>query len=190
MIMKNTIKFFATVTVATLMFTACNKNNDDVAESNDNEVITTVEVHLTKTGSSTAQIFKWEDLDGDGGASPLIQDIIVAPNSTYNATIYMLDKTKSPVDTVSNEIREEGNVHRFYFVPAAGSNITVGNLGLDENATPLGLESVWTTGAATTTGSMNIILRHYANGGKLAADMVNDAKSSTDADITFLTKVQ
>lgn len=186
--MKNIKKFLALVVLVTLIITSCNKNVNE-EENNDNEVITTVELHFTQTLGGVPQVYKWEDLDGDGGANPVVQEINLAANKTYNVEILMLDKTKSPVDTISNEVLDEAIEHRFYFIPTAASNIIVGNLTNDINGIPVGLGSVWSTGAAAN-GNINIVLRHYENGGKLAADLVNDTKSTTDADVTFTTKVQ
>lgn len=183
--MKTNIKALLTIAAIGLLITSCKK---DKAEENDNEVITTVELHLTPAGGSMLT-YKWEDMDGPGGANPIIDAVTLAPNKVYNTEIFVYDKTKTPINVTSDEIRNEAIDHRFYFEPSAGSNITVAGLDNDPNGIALGLKSVWTTGAIAS-GTIKITLRHYENGGKATADLVNDTKSSTDAETSFTTKIQ
>jgi hypothetical protein len=185
--MKKSLRPLLAIAAFALVFSACKK--DVAEEENENEVITTVQLIFTPAGGGTSLTYKWEDLDGDGGAAPVIDMVTLAANKTYTAQLLLLDKTKNPVDTTSNEVLEEAIDHRFYFEPSAGSNITVSNLSNDPNGVPVGLTSTWTTDAASA-GSMKITLRHYENGGKATTDAVNDAKSSTDAEATFSTRVQ
>jgi hypothetical protein len=49
---------------------------------------------------------------------------------------------------------------------------------------PLGITSVWSTGSAAA-GTVTIVLRHYADGGKEADDPVTSPKSTTDAGAIF-----
>ena len=184
--MQNKFKVLLTVAAFGLLITSCKKDKE---QENDNEVITTVELRLTPAGGGTMLTYKWEDLDGAGGANPVIDAVTLAANKSYNTQILIYDKTKNPVVVTSDEVKAEAVDHRFYFEPAAGSNITVSGLDNDPNGIPLGLNSVWTTGAAAT-GSIKITLRHYEKGGKSLSDLVNSTKSSTDAETTFTTKVQ
>ncbi|MEP6711731.1 MAG: hypothetical protein ABJA37_04905 [Ferruginibacter sp.] len=184
--MQNKFKTLLAVAAFSLVIASCKKNKEEV---NANEVITTVQLQLTPVGGGTMLTYKWEDLDGAGGSSPVIDIITLAPGKTYNTEIVIFDKTKNPTVVTSDEVRKEAIDHRFYFEPAAGSNITVSGLDNDPNGIPLGLKSVWTTGAAST-GSIKITLRHYENGGKALADLINSTKSSTDAETMFSTKIQ
>lgn len=184
--MKNKLKPLLAIAAFALAITSCKKDSGD---ANNNEVITTVQLQFTPVGGGTALTYKWEDLDGPGGATPVIDMITLAASKTYTVQVLLYDKTKTPVVTTSDEVRTEAVDHRFYFEPAAGSNITVSNLDNDPNGIPLGLMSTWATGAAAT-GSIKITLRHYENGGKAASDLISNTKSSTDAEATFSTKVQ
>lgn len=171
-----------------ILFSACKKDKDK--EENDNEVITTMIVNLTPTGGGTTLQYQFNDPDGPGGTAPTKDVITLATNKSYSAEILLLDKTKSPVDTVSEEVaEEEPDAHRFYFTPTAGSNITVSNLDTDPNGVPLGITSTWASTTAAT-GTITITLRHYPNKGKAASDLVTSTKSSTDMEVTFDTKVQ
>lgn len=174
-----------------VLFSACDKD-DDKKEENEEEVITTMIVKLTPTnGVGAALQFKYDDPDGPGGTAPTKEVITLAPNKSYNVELLLLNKTVNPIDTISEEVEEEAEAHRFYFAPAAGSNITVTALDTDDNGVPLGLNSTWTTSAAAT-GKIKITLRHYGGNppGKAVADLVNSTKSATDIEVEFDSKVQ
>lgn len=164
---------------ASLFFTSCKKDKPE--EPNEEEVITTLLVKLTPvTGGATLQ-YKFEDIDGPGGAAATIEEIVLAPSTVYDAELLLLNKTVSPADTISNEVAEEADAHRFYYEVEGGANLSIGNYDTDANGIPVGLTSRWTTGAVST-GKLQITLRHYAATppNKALADGVNDAKSSTD----------
>ena len=180
----NAIILFATICV--FGFSSCVKSNTE--EENDNEVITTMEVHLTPAGG-TEIVYKFDDPDGPGGTAATQDVITLAAAKTYAVRIVLLDKTKNPVDVITDEVREEAVDHRFYYEPSTGSNITVTNPDLDANGIPVGITSTWTTGA-TANGTVKITLRHYENGGKMANDLVSSTNSSTDAEVNFTTRIQ
>lgn len=171
-----------------LLLGGCKKEG----ENNDEEVITTMMLHFTPTtGGSGMLMFSSDDPDGPNGNNPIIQDIVLQPNTTYNVSVEFIDKTKNPDVDITEEVRSEGEAHRIYFEPSANSNITINNLDNDADGLPLGLKSTWTTGAATSSGSVKVTLRHY-NGNppnKAANDDVNSNKSSTDAQATFNTRL-
>jgi hypothetical protein len=173
-----------------ILFSSCDKD-DDKKEENEEEVITTMILKVTPTSGGATVQYKYEDADGPGGAAPIKDLVTLAPNKTYNVELLLLNKTVNPVDTVSAEVEEEAEAHRFYFEPTAGSNITVSGFDTDANNVPVGLNSIWTTTAAAT-GKIKITLRHYPGNppGKAVADLVNSGKSATDTEAEFDTKVQ
>ncbi|MBK7882794.1 MAG: hypothetical protein IPJ81_02375 [Chitinophagaceae bacterium] len=188
---KQFLKLSAFGLITATLFTACKK--DPVTETNEEEVITTLVLKLTPQGGGSVLEYKFDDADGPGGSAPLLDEVILAPNKVYDAKIILLNKTVNPVDTISNEVEEEGDAHRFYLEPA-GANLTISNLSNDVNGLPLGLESTWTTGAAST-GKIQITLRHYpaVPPNKAANDLVTSPKSSTDLVLTnggFAVKIQ
>lgn len=179
--MKNVLNFLAILVVLTLAITSCKKEKTE-EEDNDNEMITTVRVQLTEEGTSNVLTFNWKDIDGQGGEAPVIDDIVLKANTVYTASLVFLDESKTPAENITEEIEEEGDVHRIYYNTPTG--LTVGNLDTDENGLPLGINSTWTTTNAAT-GTLQIILRHYGSGGKEASDPANSSKSSPDADVSF-----
>jgi len=182
-------KYFHTVALCLILLAFACKKEKNTPEDNDNELITTVELRISETGSGNVKTFKWEDIDGEGGDNPVIDAITLDAGKTYAVALSLTDKTKSPAVNTTAEIEEENKVHRFYFEPSPGSGITVSDLDNDDAQLPLGLHSVWTTSAAAS-GTMHIVLRHYANGGKESDDPVSSSKSSTDADVLFTVQVQ
>lgn len=181
------IKSMIFVLASGALLTACSK--DDVAEENSNELITTIELKITERGTTNTVSYEFEDLDGPGGQNPEIDQIVLSPDKTYDVEIEVYDESKNPPVVIHEEIEEESASHRFYFEPSANSNITISNFDLDGNGKPLGLSSVWTTGAAGA-GTVKITLRHYENMGKETSDPVNSSKSSTDAEVTFNTIIE
>ncbi len=185
---KKFMKIALRILVFSAVITSCKK---DKVEENDTELITTLIVKLSPVGGGAVLNYQFEDLDGTGGNSPIAQEIVLAPNKVYNTELIILDKTKTPVDTVSAEVKEEADDHQFYFTPNGGVNLTVTDLDKDSKNYPLGLTSTWTTGAAST-GKIFILLRH-----KPGFKGANDASSLGEADIDteaafngFIVKVQ
>ncbi len=177
--MKKYLSAGMSLLLAALFFSACKK--DQPKEPNEEEVITTLLVKLTPLGGGSTLQYKFEDIDGPGGASATIDEIVLAPSTIYNAQLLVLNKTVNPADTISKEVAEEADAHRFYYAVEGSANLAISDLDNDANGVPLGLTSRWTTGAVSA-GKVQITLRHYGGTppNKAASDTENDAKSSTD----------
>lgn len=182
-------KSFLLILITASIFTSCSKNVAE--EDNDNEVVTTLELHLTERSTSNQLVFAFDDPDGFGSGTvpPVIDVIRLAPGKTYDVEVKLLNKTRNPVEDVTAEIEEEAADHRFYYLPLAGADITISNLSTDGNGVPVGVTGTWTTGAKST-GKMRVVLRHYPNGGKEANDPVDSPKSGTDIDTEFSTVIE
>jgi hypothetical protein len=185
--MKNLV-FNLILAFAIVIIPACNK---EAGYDHDEEVITTLVLTFTPQGGGAATSFSFDDPDGPGGIDPTINQIVLSANTTYNVSLGVFNKTLSPVKELTQEIIAEGDAHRFYYQPSAGSNITVSGLNNDDDGIALGTNSVWTTGVAAT-GTIKITLRHYGGNppNKATDDTPDSNKSSTDAEVTFSTKVQ
>lgn len=168
---------------------SCKK--DPVDSGNEEEVITTLRLTFVPQGGGANLSYEFMDPDGEGGVAPTIDDIALAPSTTYNVNIELLNEAETPAEDITEEVITEARAHRFYFEPSAGSNIIVSNLDNDPDGVPLGVTSTWATGTAAT-GTINVILRHYAGNppGKAIGDLVNSDKSTTDIEVTFVTKVE
>jgi hypothetical protein len=177
------------VMASTLVLTSCNKLI--AGEDNEEEVITTMNLYFTPVGGGPTVSYGFDDADGPGGNPPLQTGINLSANTLYNVRLELLNKTVSPADTITNEVKDEAEAHRFYYIPSAGNNIVVNNLDADANGAPLGIHSQWATGSPGT-GTIAVTLRHYPGTppDKQTADPVNSPKSSTDINIVFSTTLQ
>ncbi|MBL7797460.1 MAG: type 1 periplasmic binding fold superfamily protein [Saprospiraceae bacterium] len=178
----HTVKFgtWAVLLLLALTFGACSK--DDTTEQ---ETITTVLVHLTATDGSFNEEFTWSDPDGDGGNAPVIDDIVLPPNKTFNCHVHFYDLSKTPGVDITEEVEEEDTEHLLVYSVLVGLNLNIAAADTDANGKPFRLETTWTTGAAST-GSVTVTLRHEPD--KDAADP--DVTGEVDAEVVFPVKIQ
>lgn len=213
--MKKTIKHFALLALASgLIAVSCKKDEKTNTPSpappppaNEEELITTFKLYLSDGNDTTVYLFK--DPDGDGGipafygpgtttaSSQSDSVLVLKANTSYTASLYFLDESKTVTDTISHEIEEEADEHMIFFnqinpsaLPSASVSITGTNLSItyldSDNSTPplpLGLISKWQTGNAAGKVPFTIALKHQP-GSK------NGTYAPGDTDISVLFKVQ
>lgn len=193
--MKTTI--FITIS-ATILFVSCKKEeNKNIITNppinNPQEQITTILLtgYNQDNPNNIAQQFsvKWEDLDGSGGNAPTIDSLLLDTGVTYRTTVIILDKTKTPWDTISNEVQNEKDVHQLFYTPSASlvGKLIVDRLDFDNNVPPLPLGLEVNLKALSTPsfvlpalGSLNIILSHYDGVPKTSVP-----SAESDFDINF-----
>lgn len=147
--------------------------------SNESELITTFKLLFTDTANGKVYTAFMFDGDGTGPDDPSIFDsIILDAGRVYKTEIVILDETKNPADSVTNEILEEADDHLFVF-KKSGVNLTVQIADKDSKNLPLGLVSYWTTGAASK-GTIQVLLKHQP-GVKDGTEQPGE----TDIDLTF-----
>ncbi len=180
-----------------LAFAACKDDDKDNPQPNnqDNELITTVRYTLTPVGGGGAALTaQYRDVDGDGGAAPVITynggaaRLIFDKSKTYTGEILLLDESKSPIDTISNEVLEEANEHLLVYKTNPANLLTITRTDLDTNTPtpfPLGLQTTVAPRATAGTGTLQVILRHQP-GVKDGTETPGD----TDVDVTFAAEVQ
>jgi len=181
---KHLLFLVASVTTIITFNQGCKPKDDHV--HNDTELITTIKLVFTDS-ANTGNIltFNFRDIDGAGGNAPTQFDSIkLAANKTYNLNILLLDESKTPTDTTSNEVLEEGVDHQFFYNISLGLNIVTTYSDNDVNNLPIGLQSKWKTGAASN-GNSTVILKHQPN-----TKDGNQATGESDVEIIFPTKVQ
>jgi len=202
---------FIVFLIAGVLFASCKKDKKTDNSSpvppppgNDQELITTFKLYLSDGIDTTLYLFK--DPDGDGGISAFYGPgtsttssqsdsvIILSSGKNYTATIFYLDESKSPVDTISNEIKSEADEHMMFFnqlnpsplpnasVNLSGTNLSITYLDTDgaSNPLPLGLISRWSTGNASGKSPLTISLKHQP-GSKNGTYAPGD----TDASVLF-----
>ncbi len=203
--MKNSnlsIKQYNNLTILTILaivISSCSKEDPKKPIiTNPQEVLTTILIKGYNQNDSLNTNYqfnyKWEDLDGDGGNLPVIDTINLDSGIIYTCEIIILDKTKTPFDTVSNAIEEEKNAHQFFFTPSANltTKIKAEILDFDTNipSLPVGLSFNLNTKSnqSFTTpilGSLNIVLSHYDGVPKTI-----EKSSESDIDINFPVKLK
>ncbi len=182
-------KFFLSLASLALILQACKKDEDLVEVpppvKNEPENITTLKITFTDSaGVNPSYIAVFKDLDGSGSTPPSVFDTIyLKQNTTYIAHIVLLDETKTPADTISNDILEEAGEHIFCFSPS-NVDVAIKRTDSDGGAYELGLHSRWKTGASGS-GETNIVLKHQVG--------VKDGTCTpgdTDIEVNFKTIVQ
>ena len=124
--MKTKIISYAMIFLCvSFLITSCKKDNVNPGDSNEEELITTVQLKIKETGTNTINTFIWKDVDGAGGNAPLIQTIALSPNKSYEVEAVFLDESKSPAADISKEVRAEADDHEvFYQTSNAFATIT------------------------------------------------------------------
>jgi hypothetical protein len=162
---------------------SCKPDDDD--HDHDHDAITKVELMFVDTLSNIAYgTYTWEDADGIGGNPPSVIDTIkLAAAKTYKVNVMVYAKHDDHSDNITSEILEENGDHLFVFKNST-ANVTVAITDKDANNLPVGLESLWTTGAASF-GSINVVLRHQP-GVKDGTETPGD----TDIDVVYPVRIQ
>jgi len=179
-------KFVGTALLAGLLVVSCKKDDTtpvDNHEHDESELITTVQLNFSSkgiSGNDTTFTVSFDDPDGTGGNKPTSFDTIrFATNKTYTCDLILLDKSKNPVDTISNEVKEEADEHLFFFTPSNSDALSVTINDKDSKGRNLGLKTSWVTKKATN-GTVKVKLMHQPG--------VKDGTSAngdTDVEIDF-----
>ncbi len=178
--------FMLALGALSLVVLSCKKDDlkpTDDHDHNDSELITTLELKFSGKGvlgNDTTFVVTFNDPDGDdGNAATQFDTIHLLKNSTYNVELTLLDKSKTPADTISNEVLKEANDHLFFYSSNPIGLVNVAITDKDGNGKNLGLKSTWTTTNAGS-GKVNVKLMHQPG--------VKDGTSETgdtDVDIDF-----
>lgn len=175
------------------IFTSCEKDNkkpeNPSSPANPTEIITTVKLLLTEDGSGNTVVASWKDADGDGPQQPVISGPVLTAGKIYTGTVLLLDESKSPIDTISNEVEEEHNVHQFFYTLSGdvASRIIVEKSDKDDNNLPVGIQTRVTVSAGSTaTGTLKVVLKHYDGIVKSNDPSVGE----TDAEASFPVTIQ
>jgi hypothetical protein len=148
-------RFFAGAAIlATLGLASCNKDEEVVAPSVENEAITTMTLTVTNAALATdTQTATWEQLlDAQGNpvsTGPNVSQarLTLKPNATYNVTVGLLDKTQTPTFDVGAEIKERANIHSFFFQPLPTTQPLIIPAPTGADTYPLPIPTPLTTGS-------------------------------------------
>jgi len=172
-----------------LFFLSCKRDRSDVTKppnGNEQELITTVKVILTNTAnSSDVREVMFRDIDGPGGNVPVVGSLSLPAGTIYTGEIILLDETKTPVDSISNDVYDERNDHQFfYIVSGADLSISYQSGDVDDFAVPIGLKPLFSVGNTTGSGTLTVILKHQP-GVKPTSGTGDFTKGDTDVEVTF-----
>jgi hypothetical protein len=211
--MKTTIKSIACVAILAISLTACVEKKKDeptpdnpTPPGNTEELITTMKLVLRDSTAQTTTIYQYSDLDGAGGNPAIFGGVSqsdsvinIIKNHIYKCDILLLDQSKTPADTISNEVKNEANDHMFFYnngnntiqtinpytVYFPSNMITLKYLDLDGNNIGLGISTLWTSPTtAMAKAPLVIELKHQPsikNG--------TYAPGETDIEVSFKIKV-
>ncbi len=173
------------LTCLAIFFMLSCKKNTTPPNPNEEEFITTLQLEFIDSSGASPTIYAlYQDKDGDGGNQPDRWDSIkLKPNTCYYTSVILLDETKTPFDTVSNEILSEGHDHLFCF-DVIGMNLNIDKTDLDKNGLPIGIKSKWNTDQVGS-GSVQVILKHQPD------IKTGDCNiGATDIQLTFQLRVE
>ncbi|RRB04550.1 hypothetical protein [Larkinella rosea] len=155
--------WMVTLGASMTLLAGCNDKADEPEPADENELITTVNLKFTESGTTTTQTFSYRDTDGDGGQAPTKFDkITLKANKTYDLAVELLDESKTPVDDVSKEVAEKGIEHLFVYTLTPNTLATYTYGDKDAKNLPIGLKGTLKTNAAGT-GKLKVQLRHQPN---------------------------
>ena len=196
--MKNIFKLnYLLYAVLTLfIFTACEEDEAAPDEENEVEVFTDVKLVFTPAGGGAAVEATAQDPDGAGVQELVVKDEIKLQSGTsYTLTMVVENCLESPCELMNEEIEEEDLEHQIFFAwtdgaftsPVGNGNIDnasdpVNYNDTDSNGNPLGLNTSWTAGDATTAASFTVRLQHQPDV-KSATSGANDG--DTDFELQF-----
>ncbi|RNI23694.1 hypothetical protein [Rufibacter latericius] len=184
--MKSFLKpSLALLFTASVFMTSCS-NDEDPVPTNEEELITTLQLDFMPTAGGTTVTATYRDLDGPGGQAPTITPVQLAANKSYALAVTVLDESKTPAEDITEEVQEEGHEHQFFYVPSTGLNLTMTYNDADKNNLPMGINNRAATGAAST-GTLQVVLKHQP-GSKSATSTINTGE--TDVEVSFPVTIQ
>jgi hypothetical protein len=208
---KSILKSSVSILILAVLFflTSCSK--DDPKKEDTPELITKATLTFTPSDGSTAVTVSATDSDGEG-VKPIAVDgsINLAKGKTYVMTIELINGLAKPTDPaydVSEEVKEEGDEHQFFFSwtnnvfssptgngnidnPNDAMNYTGGTDSKDSNGRNLGLTTTWTASSASgaaLSGTFQVLLKHQPN---LKSATSDSNTGETDLDLTFNISIQ
>jgi len=146
---------------------------------------------LIDTLNNDTVILSFHDLDGDGGAPPIITSGVLSANTSYIGLLQLFNETVSPIIDIGAEIGEEAVDHQFFYLLESNPDATVSYTDFDSNGDPLGLQTIFSS-ASASTGQLTIVLRHEPD--KTAPGVsegdIENAGGETDIQVSFQISIQ
>jgi hypothetical protein len=182
-----TFKILA-IALLSLSIYSCTDDDDDsvtpdiIITPNEEELITTVEIHLNDTNNVIIDTISFNDPDGDGGNAPTIDTLRLQAGQDYKVNLMFLDASNpSDIEDITLEIEEEDDEHLVCFDQTNLTGLSITKTDSDGTYV-VGLKSKWvlTPAASSTNGVLKLTLKHQPD--------VKDgtcAPGDTDVEINF-----
>ena len=183
--MKSTKKIFLMSLLATSLMVGCKK--DEPSPTEDNELITTIRLKFTESGTTTS--FSFKDLDGPGGNAPVIDKISLKPTKTYTLAVEILDESKTPIVNTTADIQSKKDEHLFEFVPTPATLLMITPTDKDSRGFNVGLAASAMTMSAGT-GKLQVVLHHQPPVGGKPIKNGTFTLGSTDVDVSFEVEIK
>ena len=173
----STLKSFPIIALALL---SCDPV--EPTDPQEEELITTLSVELM--GPNSTASFSYVDIDGDGGADPIVSVDSLDANAVYSGSLSLLNESETPAEDITVEIFDEADEHQFFFTSNGNSSFSYSDQ--DNNGYPLGLSFELVTGDPGTE-ELTFTLRHLpAKGASGVSDGdITNAGGETDIEVVF-----
>ena len=161
---------------------SCSYNVEPV---NEEEVINEINIIL-KDENNVTYTLSYTDIDGDGPIAPQITSQDLPANQKLTGTITFENTLNTPVQSITDEILEEGDVHQLFYIFSGSSTPSIIYQDSDVNGKPIGLQfEIITT--EPYIGNLNLVLRHQPNknGSNVNTGDITNAGGESDVDIIF-----
>jgi hypothetical protein len=163
---------------------AC-KKEPEVLPTDDNELITTVELVFTDP-ANVSRSFKFRDIDGDTRTKPEAFDTLkLDRNTEYKVSIHIGDESKGTYEDITEDIQEESDVHLFVYRPNPVSLLAIQITDVDKNALPIGLNAKAKTQYFPGSGLLQVMLKHQPPLNGKIVKTGEEEVGSTDLDLSF-----
>ena len=189
--------------MASIIFTGCKKDDDEVVpdKENEEEVITDVKLIFTNDANASDIVeARAQDPDGAGAQElQILDEINLEVSKSYTLTFEIMNNLDSPGEDIGAEIAAEDEEHQFFFSfsnnaftnPTGNGNIDTYSDPLnyndtDGNGNPIGLSTSWTTASTLTGGTFTVRLQHQPDL-KTATSGADDG--DTDIDLQFVLNI-
>jgi hypothetical protein len=110
-------------------------------------------IELTVSSPTRTDIVKAEDRDGIGPQNPVVEVIVLKPNTNYTVELTLYDGTQNPKDDITRDFQQQGPYYLICY-RSEGKMPPVQVTDQDIDKKPLGLKCSFTTGAATGFGDL------------------------------------
>lgn len=147
-----------------LFVVSCKK--DDPPVPDEQEVITTLKMHVTNTaeGFDKTFIYKVENgFDNPSTGTIQIDTVKLKSGITYSVELQVLNEREDPAEDITKEILEESDEHLFVIghnASAGLAEVTIANGNKDSKGLPLN-QTFELTAGTTAKGQLDVVLLHH-----------------------------